>query len=101
MVLAAVFDGIGASIRGVLERHSTSVTVFTSALIFYGGYLDFAKKKVSSGKSWCVWAILILVFYSSTVIYSDDWWGLILVLTALLAEVILFAKLYLDAESSS
>ena len=100
LICGLAFDAIDASIRGWSEKHSTLMTVLTSALIFYGGYLDFAKKKVRSGKSWCIWAILILIFYSTTVIYSGEWWGLGLVLAALLAEVSLFFKLYLEAEDS-
>jgi len=97
MVLDLVLWSPWAFVRAFAIEHSTVMTILTSALIFYGGYLDFRKGRAISGKAWCMWGILILAFYAFTVLFYDQWWTLALVLLALVAETILFMRLYLDA----
>ncbi len=82
----------------LLQRNAPLLTVLTSGLIFYGGYRDFVAKKFAAAKSWWIWAILILVFYSSTLFFQDRWLALVLVLGALVAELTLFAKFYFECE---
>lgn len=98
MLLYLVLRSPWEFVRGFANKHSTVMTILTSALIFFGGYLDFRKGRATSGKAWCMWGILILAFYAFTVLFYDEWWTLALVLLAIVAETILFARLYLDAE---
>jgi len=83
-------------------RHNgTLLTLLTSALIFYGGYRDFVARRFTAAKTWCAWAMLILVFYSSSLFYYDQWLALILVLAALAIELALFAKVYFESEEKN
>ena len=72
-----------------LSRHTTVPVLVTSAVIFYSGYLDIKKHDQSNGKAWCVMGILILIAYSTTVLYYKMWISMIAVLLALIIEILL------------
>jgi uncharacterized membrane protein YfcA len=76
------------------QKHSTTMVIFTSAIVFIGGWQDHRRgEKNGAARIWGIWAMAILGFYSTSLFYNDDWLGLVCVFLALLVEMVLFAKL--------
>ena len=83
--------------RAFAHKHSTAMTILTSATIFFGGWQERRKgQKNGAARGWGIWAMAILGFYSTTLFYNGDWTGVLCVFVALLAEMALFAKLLVD-----
>jgi heme/copper-type cytochrome/quinol oxidase subunit 3 len=81
-------------IGDLLARYPTIPILVTSGVIFYAGYVELRKQNRSNGIGWCVWAILILVAYSTTVVYYRMWSSAIAVSAALCIEIAVARSFY-------
>lgn len=58
------------------NRHSTIMTILSSAVIFYGGFKNFREsKRDGAARAWAIWGMVILGLYLTTLFYNGDWLG--------------------------
>jgi hypothetical protein len=72
LTLGLFLGGPWSWARAYALSHPTMMTIFTSAIIFYGGYHDSKRNnKKATTKAWGIWGMAILGFYSTSLVTTE------------------------------